>query len=223
MRYLNMTKIKICGIRRKEDIQYVNKFLPDYIGFIFAKGKRQVTSVQVKELCQELNSRIKKVGVFVNEEVDKVVRIAEECGLSAVQVHGDETPEYIEELRGHLTKINIITKGNVEIWKAFRVKDKDTINEMSGYKADVFVLDAYTDSSYGGSGKTFDWNLAVEAKKYGKIVLAGGINVKNASNAIEIVNPWAVDVSSGVETEGFKDEEKIRDFIATIQTLKNRG
>jgi phosphoribosylanthranilate isomerase len=204
-----MVKLKICGLRRNIDIEYVNRHLPDYIGFIFAESKRQVEPEQVKLLTGQLDYRIKKVGVFVNAALDKVLHTVDLCGLDVVQIHGDESPEYIYELKSKL-------KGT-EVWKAIRVKDADSIKTMKAYNADAFVLDAYVDGCYGGAGKTFDWSLAIEAKNYGNIVLAGGLNLKNVREATGLVHPFAVDISSGVETDGFKDEEKIKDFIYSVR------
>lgn len=207
-----MPKIKICGIRRIEDVNYVNKYMPEYIGFIFAESKRKVDCEQAKALGQGLDQRIKKVGVFVNAAVKNVVETAGECSLDAVQIHGDETPEYLKDLRTNL-------KGSrTEIWKAVRVKGEQCIKSLADYCADAYVLDAYVEGAYGGAGKTFDWNLALKASRYGKIILAGGLTPFNAWKATEVVNPFALDVSSGVETNGFKDEVKIREFINTVRS-----
>jgi phosphoribosylanthranilate isomerase len=211
-----MTKVKICGIRRKEDINFVNIYLPDFIGFIFAQSKRRLTCHEAKELSLELDKSIKKVGVFVNEKMDNVINIAEECDLDVVQIHGDETPDYIRSLKENLMKRS--PNSGVEIWKAIRVKDRSFLNDMDEFHADAFVLDTFTDGSYGGSGKTFDWSLVGEITKRKRIVLAGGLNIENVKSAIECVNPYAVDISSGVETEGYKDEIKIRDFINAVKS-----
>jgi len=201
-----VTKVKICGIRRECDIEYVNLHLPDYIGFIFAPSKRRVTREYTNFLTTKLDKRIKKAGVFVNEQLEEVIKTAKECSLDFVQIHGDETPEYISCLKSSL-------KVNTKIWKAVRVKNEDSIKSIEKFDADSFVLDAYSEDSYGGLGKVFDWKLAVEAKKYGNIILAGGLNLQNVAEAIKIVQPFAVDVSSGVESEGVKDEYKVKKFI----------
>lgn len=203
-----MVKVKICGIRRQEDIEYVNAHMPDYIGFIFAKSKREISPLQAGMLASNLNKSIKKVGVFVNEDISKIIETAGECRLDVVQVHGDETPEYI---------LNLKSKLKMEVWKAVRVKDEKSLERLKDYEADKFVLDAYNESSYGGAGKVFDWNLAVEAKKYGDIILAGGLDPQNIKEAVSIVQPCIVDVSSGVETDGWKDGGKIKDFIYSVR------
>ncbi|NLI58266.1 MAG: phosphoribosylanthranilate isomerase [Clostridium sp.] len=208
-----MTKVKICGIKRKEDIEYVNKYLPDYIGFIFAQSKRKVSIEFAMELKKNLSPKIKTVGVFVNEDLEKVLEITNKLSLDCVQIHGDEPCEYIEDL-----KEKIKSKKEVEIWKAIRVKDGDSIKKMSCFNVDAFVLDAYIEGVYGGAGKTFDWELASRAKEFGKIILAGGLDRENIKEGIEKVKPFAVDVSSGVETNEYKDEDKIRDFIYKVRS-----
>jgi phosphoribosylanthranilate isomerase len=206
-----MTKIKICGLKRIEDVQYVNKYLPDYIGFVFAESKRKVTMEQAAELREGLDSRIKAVGVFVNESLDKVVEIAEKCRLDAIQLHGDEDGLYVEKLKGSIK--------SVEIWKAIRVKDESSLLLLNEYKVDAFVLDAFVEGAYGGVGKVFDWKLAKLAKEYGRIIVAGGLSVDNVSGAVELVMPYGVDVSSNVETDGVKDELKIQGFIEKVRKV----
>ena len=209
-----MTGIKICGLKRKEDIEYVNKYMPEYIGFVFAKSRRQVEIEQAKELRSLLKQEIKTVGVFVNESMEKVVETAILCSLDFIQLHGDETPEYICTLKEALESKNY---AKIKIWKAVRVKDEESLKNLHAYNVDTFLLDTFVEGSYGGAGKTFDWNLAALAKNYGKIVLAGGLTIENVSNAIKAAEPFAVDISSGVESEGIKDETKIRDFINMVR------
>ena len=223
-----MTKIKLCGIRREIDIEYANKYLPDYIGFVFAKSRRQVSSDDAMQLISNLNPDIKTVGVFVNEQLDKVVQIADQCRLNVVQIHGDETPGYISLLKQKLTlsgfpfhdgccKYGGNTGEGTAIWKVIRVRNIESIKEMKCFNADAFILDTYTEGSFGGAGKSFDWKLAAEASNYGKIILAGGLNPENIKDAVIAAKPYAVDVSSGVETEGFKDEEKTKRFIYSVR------
>ncbi len=209
-----MPKVKICGLRRPEDITYVNKYLPEYAGFIFAESKRRVMPELAAALAANLDGRIRKAGVFVNETAEKVVEVAGGCGLDVIQLHGDEPPGYVEELKRRL----LDGKKEIKLWKAFRVKDAESLSKMKDYGVDAFVLDAYAEGSYGGSGKVFDWNLAMKAGKYGKIVLAGGLDAGNAWKAIGTLQPFALDVSSGVETGGCKDERKIREFINTVRS-----
>lgn len=214
-----MTNIKICGLKRIEDIQYVNKYLPQYIGFVFAQSKRRVSLDQAKSLKKDLDPRIKTVGVFVNESIEKIIEILNECRLDCIQLHGDENPQYIDKLRNSLNQHQ--AGSGAEIWKAVRVKDESSILMLDSYKVDAFVLDAFVEGSYGGAGKVFDWNLANLAKAYGKIFVAGGLNVENVSNAIQAVRPYGVDVSSGVETNDCKDESKIRCFMDKVREVDN--
>lgn len=204
-----MTKIKICGLKRELDIEYVNRHKPEYIGFVFAESKRRVSPKEAKKLSQKLDSGIKKTGVFVNETIDNVIATAKMCSLDVIQLHGEESQEFICMLQEK--------NPGTEIWKAIRVKSKEELKIMENYNVTGFLLDAYIEGTYGGAGKTFDWNLAVMAKKYGKIILAGGLESSNVNEAIALVQPFAVDISSGVETEGNKDEEKIKSFIYNVR------
>lgn len=209
-----MTGVKICGLRRKEDIEYVNRYMPQFAGFVFAESERRVTKEWAKELREGLMPGIKAVGVFVNEDMEKVADIVKYTGLDCVQLHGDESPEYIGRL---MESIKENEGKKIEIWKGIRVKNKDSLRMMSEYSVDAFILDTYVEGSYGGSGSVFDWQLASLAHEYGKIVLAGGLNPQNVREAVERVKPFAVDVSSGVETDGFKDEAKIKEFIRNVR------
>ena len=202
-------KIKICGIRRMEDVEIINKYKPDYIGFIFAKSKRQVTPEQAAELIAPLNGDTKTVGVFVNAPIEEVRKIAGTLNLNAVQLHGDEDAEYISSLRGI----------GCEIWKAIRIRDGGDINDISGTQK--LLLDKFKETEYGGSGETFDWSSVGKINTDKPIILAGGLTSENVLRGIEIFKPYAVDVSSAVETDGFKDEKKIREFINTVRNNGN--
>lgn len=203
-----MTKIKICGLRRIEDIEMVNKNLPDYVGFIFAESKRKVDKEKVKELIDRLDKRVKTVGIFVDETREEVKKIAKYCRLDILQFHGEETAEYCDHFRDQY-----------EIWKAFSVKDRGIEKRLLKYKKhiDLYLLDAYNKEVRGGSGKVFNWDLIEGMSKKYKIALAGGINSKNILEAVEKVNPYIIDLSSGVETDGFKDGEKIKEIIKKIR------
>lgn len=205
----NDVKIKICGIRRMEDVEIINKYKPDYIGFIFAKSKRQVTPEQAAELIAHLNGDTKTVGVFVNAPIEEVRKIAGTLNLNAVQLHGDEDAEYISSLRGI----------GCEIWKAIRIRDGGDINDISGTQK--LLLDKFKETEYGGSGETFDWSSVGKINTDKPIILAGGLTPENVLRGIEIFKPYAVDVSSAVETGGFKDEKKIREFINTVRNNGN--
>lgn len=209
-----MTKIKICGLRRVEDIGMVNKNLPDYVGFIFAESKRKVTKEKAKELIDKLGKRIKTVGVFVDERRENVEKTAKYCELDILQFHGEETAEYCDQFRS-----------KYEIWKAFPVKDRGIEERLLEYKGhtDLCLLDAYNKGVRGGSGKVFNWDLIEGISKKYKIALAGGITSKNILEAIEKVGPYIIDLSSGVETDGFKDEKKIKEIIKKIRRGGKNG
>lgn len=198
-----MTKIKICGLRRMEDIEYVNEFSPDYIGFIFADSKRYVEPSCVKRLIEKLSPEIKTVGVFVNEDINKISEISSMLNLDVIQLHGDENNDYILKLRNEKLR---------EIWKAVSVKNSDDLEKMSKIKADRILLDTYKKGERGGSGESFNWDI-LENVNCEDIILAGGLNCGNIRNAIQEVRPYMVDVSSGTESDGFKDREKIKKCI----------
>lgn len=197
-----MTKAKICGIKNQSDVEIVNAYKPDYIGFVFAKSKRQVTMEKAAELSGMLNEDIKKVGVFVDETPEKVAEIAKICRLDILQFHGKETPEYCKGFEGY------------EIWKSF-VGDENIFENIESYKscADAFLVD----SSVPGSGKKFDWNTIKGLSENYKIILAGGLNPENVGEAVGTVKPQVVDVSSGVEGEDGKSREKVEKFIGEVR------
>ena len=187
-----------------EDIDIINKYKPEYIGFIFAPTRRYVSPEFAAELKSHLADGIKAVGVFVNEPAEKVLEIAETVPLDVIQLHGDEDGDYIKSL------------GNrCEIWKAVRISGGEKIPEIAG--VDRVLLDKYDANEYGGIGKTFDWSAGAEIGGKTPVMLAGGLNKENVLRGIEIFNPAGVDVSSGVETDGVKDEDKIREFIETVR------
>jgi len=199
-----MVKIKICGLTRIQDIEYVNKYKPDYAGFVFAESKRKVTPYIARELIHYLSPDIKKVGVFVNMPVERVNEIIDICNLDIVQLHGDETPYYC----------TLIHK---PVWKAILIKDSSSLTDMDNYDVDAILFDSFSKESFGGTGRVFDWNIAASHKINKKLILAGGISANNVNQAIEIFNPYCVDVSSGVESDGVKSEYKIKQFIETIR------
>lgn len=203
-------KVKICGIRRAEDIEIVNKYLPDFIGFIFVPAsKRYVEPSVVAEFKKNLDSRIKTVGVFVNESIEKIREIKKICSLDVIQLHGEETPQFCEELGGR-------------IWKAIRVKDEDCVEILDTYAeyTELLLLDTYVDGTHGGTGQAFDWDLIEFFSADYNIGLAGGITRENVLKAKKKVEPELIDVASGSETNGIKDEEKIKDIIQIIRGKK---
>ena len=205
-------KIKICGLMRSKDIEYVNEFMPDYIGFVFAESKRQIDLNTAKKLKEQLKNSIKTVGVFVDEDIETIAQIVNEGVIEFVQLHGSEDESYILNLRQKL-------KSDIAIIKAVRVNSlnnnilKDNLLNKISTNADFVMLD-----SGAGSGEIFDWDKKIVCNK--PVFLAGGLNEYNVSEAIKKIQPFAVDVSSGVETAGFKDIEKIRSFIKKVKTEK---
>lgn len=208
-----MARVKICGITSENDVEILNRYLPDYAGFVFAKSRRQLTSEAAGRLSEKLSANIGRVGVFVNAELDDILEAVDAARLDAVQLHGDETSKGIEQLRQRLNS-------GIEIWKAIRVKDPGSISELSAFAADRYLLDAYVEGTYGGAGRSFDWEIAGKAAANTCIILAGGLNPTNAGAAVRAVRPFAVDVSSGVETGGIKDKKKIRDFLNAVEEVE---
>jgi phosphoribosylanthranilate isomerase len=203
-------KIKICGITNPEDARAACSYGADALGFVFAKSPRRISPQTTKLIISKLPPFIVTVGVFVNEERDKVREIAANCGLDRLQFHGDETPEYCDYFRD---KYKII--------KALRVRGINSLAGLSKYDVDAFLLDTYVRGSRGGTGIRFDWNLAVKAKRYGKpVILAGGIDSGNVEDAVKTVSPYAVDVSSAIEeTPGRKDHKLMRAFIEKVSKI----
>ena len=280
-----MTKIKICGLSRPADIEIVNQFLPDYIGFIFAKSRRLVSAETAKELKKLLDPRIQAVGVFVNEDIDTIIRLCR-CGGSApadrhnfngaagygveeadrhdpsevtglnlnetigygareedrydhnqevgydskeavgyasdlseqntagrvidiIQLHGDEDEAYIRRLKAEVS---------VPIIKAVRVRSSEDIHKAARLPCDFLLLDAYREDQYGGGGEVFDWTQIGRPNK--PFFLAGGITPGNVPEAIERARPYGIDVSTGVESNGYKDPAKVKDMITKVRSVR---
>lgn len=203
-----MTKIKICGLTRLEDMEAVNRLGPDYIGFVFAESRRKVTPQQAQRLKAELDYRIKSVGVFTNESVEFITAICDAGTIDMVQLHGNETETYLLELKQKIT---------CPIMKAVRVQNTEQIRMEANSGCDFLLLDTWKNGQYGGSGKMFDHDLIPELKK--PFFLAGGLSSANISQAILGCTPYGVDVSSGVETDGIKDQVKMKRFIKTIRDM----
>lgn len=199
-----MTKVKMCGLRREVDIENANKLLPDYIGYVFApKGKRYITPAAASELTKILDSRIIPVGVFVDEEVGNVIKIVDSGAIKIVQLHGSEDEDYIAKLRAN----------GITVIKAFIVKSASDIGLANNSSADYVLLDAGM-----GDGKQFDYKLLNAIKR--PYFLAGGLDPQNVGEAVEALSPYAVDVSSGIETDGYKSLEKMTAFINTVRRFR---
>lgn len=197
-----MTRIKLCGLRRTCDIIAANRLKPEYIGFVFAtKSRRYVTYDKAFELKGLLHADIKSVGVFVNETPDTVAKILKSGVIDIAQLHGNETEDYIKVLRA-LTDKPLI--------KAYKVETENDVSAAENSSADYILLD-----SGSGTGKTFDWELIEKIKR--PYFLAGGLCVDNVEEAVKTLNPFAVDVSSGIETNGYKDKNKMAEFVAAVR------
>ena len=198
-----MVKIKICGIKRLEDIEIVNRYKPDYIGFVFADSKRKVTYDLASKMKKNLDSSIKSVGVFVDEDIDEIIKLYEHGIIDIAQLHGLEDEDYIKKLK---QKSNY----QLEIINAIEMSNEKNLLEYDDSLADYLLLD-----SGKGSGKTFDWRLIRKDLKK-EFFLAGGLNAENIVKAIEEFDPYAVDLSSSVETNGYKDELKIKEVMEAV-------
>ena len=217
-------KVKMCGISKVETIPAVVEAKPDYMGLVFAPSKRQVTVEQAKILIEELhrgyakkygsdtehdkNDTIKTVGVFVNETIDNLVTIANEANLDAVQLHGDEDEAFIQSLK---------ERTNVEVWKAIQIRSAADAEAWIDSSADMLLFDAYHKDERGGTGEVFDWSSLDAFER--PFMLAGGIDSTNVARAIRTVRPYGIDISSGIETNGVKDDEKITAFTKIVKSI----
>ena len=239
-------KVKICGISKVETIPAIVDAKPDYMGLVFAPSKRQVTVEQAKTLVAELHKqyekafgivtvpmntdtaqdsqdsqdsqefvqgnsnfeKIKTVGVFVNETVENLLKIAEEVKLDVIQLHGDEDETFIQSLKECT---------NVEVWKAVQVRSASDAEKWIDSSADMLLFDAYHKDERGGTGEVFDWSSLDEFER--PFMLAGGMDSTNVARAIRTVRPYGIDISSGIETEGVKDDEKIKAFTHIVRTI----
>jgi phosphoribosylanthranilate isomerase len=198
-------KIKICGLTRMRDIDIVNELQPDYIGMIFAESRRRVTAGDALSMKRRLQAEIKAVGVFVNAEREEIARIAESGAVDLIQLHGDEDATYIEELRSSV-KLPII--------KAVRVRSPGQVLAAQGLPCPFLLLDTFQKGAYGGTGKAIDLSLIPALQK--PYFLAGGLFAGNIRKAAAL-RPYGLDISSGVETDGLKDAEKIREIIRIVR------
>ena len=226
-------KVKMCGISKVETIPAIVDAKPDYMGLVFAPSKRQVTVEQAKILVEELykqnvvgnnseaeqtepvtsldtasSETIKTVGVFVNETIENLLKIAEEVKLDVIQLHGDEDESFIQILK---------EQSNVEVWKAVQVRSAADAEKWIDSSADMLLFDAYHKDERGGTGEVFDWSSLDEFER--PFMLAGGIDSTNVARAIRTVRPYGIDISSGIEIEGVKDDEKMKAFTNIVRTV----
>jgi phosphoribosylanthranilate isomerase len=200
-------KVKICGITNVSDAIAAVEAQVDALGFIFYEGSpRYVAISAAAQIMREIPKLIIKVGVFVNAPAEQISAAIEQCALNVLQFHGDEPPEFCLQF-------------GLMSMKAFRVRDAESLQRLLAYKTDAWLLDAYAPNQLGGTGHTFNWELAVNARKWGRpIFLAGGLTPANVAQAVEYVSPYAVDVSSGVEiAPGRKDHQKMRAFVTAAK------
>ena len=223
-------KVKMCGISKIETIPAVIEANPDYMGLVFAPSKRQVTVEQAKTLVEELHKQyanrynrdaeqysnqtlihqefIKTVGIFVNETLDNLVTIATEVNLDAVQLHGDEDEAFIQSLK---------ERTNVEVWKAIQIRTAADTEKWIDSSAEMLLFDAYHKDERGGTGEVFDWSSLDAFER--PFMLAGGIDSTNVARAIRTVRPYGIDISSGIETNGMKDDKKITAFTKIVKSI----
>ena len=197
-----MIKIKICGITNLDDALAAEELGADALGFNFyKKSPRYIEPQKAAEIIAQLPPFILPVGIFVNEREERIREIKSQVCLQAVQLHGDETPEFCQRFGSRVIK-------------AFQVKDKESLKHMAHFQVSAYLLDSYKEGMRGGTGATFDWHLAVVAKTFGRVILAGGLTPENVAEAVKLVQPYGVDVAGGVEREkGIKDHAKLRKFI----------
>lgn len=203
-----MTRIKLCGMRRLEDIEVVNELKPDYVGFIFAqKSRRYVRPDQAKQLIQRLAPSIKAVGVFVNDmDAQAVVDIARSCGLGAVQLHKDKDDARVDAIH----TLTVKDSKPLTIIRAFSIASAEDVDPVEKSHADLVLVD----HGGGGTGESFDWSLIQSLER--DFFLAGGLTPENVGEAIHLTKPLAVDASSSLETDGFKDPQKMRVFVQAV-------
>jgi phosphoribosylanthranilate isomerase len=200
-----MIRVKFCGITNIDDALKACELGVDALGFVFAKSKRQISPEKAAEIIEKLPPLISTVGVFVDEDIDIVKDIKEKCRLDYIQLHGDETSDYCRLLNGKIIKT---IKNNIET--------------ISYYEVSCILLDTYVPGVSGGTGKVYDWSLALKAKKYNKpIILAGGLTPENVAEAVRKVKPYGVDVSSGIEkSPGEKNYKKMKEFMKRVREGK---
>ena len=204
-----MVKVKICGITNIEDAMAAIDAGADALGFVFFReSPRYISPENAKAIINALPPFIVKTGVFVNEPIENIEKIISMTGVDLIQLHGNESPEMCRSSR--------------RIIKAFRVKSMESMDPLNDYKelVSAFLLDTYTPDVLGGTGQIFNWDIAIEAKQFGRIILAGGLTPENIADAVKRVAPYAVDVSSGIESKrGKKDHKKMQFFIERAKSV----
>ena len=209
---LNMVRVKICGITNLEDAQEAIKLGADALGFNFYKrSSRYIEPANAKPIIEALPPLISLVGIFVDEfSPERIRSIAHAIGLGTIQLHGSESPEYVKKI------------SEVRIIKAFRVGENFDLTQLAAFRVGAYLLDAYDATQLGGTGKTFNWDVAVQAKQHGRVILAGGLSSENVAEAILQVRPYAVDVCSAIESEpGKKDFQKMEALFREVHRARS--
>ena len=203
---MTKTKIKICGLSRERDIDYANQYLPDYVGFVlhYPKSRRYISVERAQELGRLLNPGIQIVGVLVDQPLETAVSLLGDCVIDIAQLHGHEDETYIKALKERTGK---------EVWKAFQIRSAEDVAAAKASSADMVVLD-----SGMGSGEVFDWSLIADFDR--PYFLAGGLSPQNAVRCVKQLHPYGIDLSSGVETNGVKDKDKISSVIHAVRRMK---
>ncbi len=203
-----MVKVKVCGITSPEDARVAAGSGADAIGLVFAESPRRVSAQEAREISAALPEGVARVGVFVSEEPEEVLRIAREVGLDYAQLHGDETAEEVAAVR----------EGGLKVIKALRVRGAESLEALGEHEADLLLLDAYSEKMRGGTGERFDWSLAKELEGYANILVSGGLNPENVREVIELFEPYGVDASSSLEdAPGKKNRDRVRRFVSAAK------
>ena len=203
-----MVLVKVCGITNTQDALAAAEAGADAVGFIFVASPRRIGANEAREISSALPEDVLKVGVFVNAAPEEVLEIVREVGLDYAQLHGDEGPEVVAAVRD----------GGVRVIKALRVRDASSLEDLTRYGADLYLLDAYSEKARGGTGERFDWNLAKTLIGRDNIVVSGGLNPDNVAEAIRAFEPFGVDASSSLEdSPGEKNDERVRRYVSAAK------
>lgn len=205
------TRIKICGITNLEDALLALQLGADALGFVFSKSPRQISPEKAHEIISKLPPLVSTVGVFADEPLARIVETLDACSIDVIQLHGDESQKYCSELK----------EFNKKIIKATRIRDELSLLELLNYDVDAYLFDSYSKEAYGGTGKTFDWNL-IKGRNFSKpIILSGGLAADNVAEAINFFKPYGVDASSRLEKEpGIKNPELVKEFVKAVRGIK---
>jgi phosphoribosylanthranilate isomerase len=204
-----MVFVKVCGITSPENARAAARSGADAIGLLFAESPRRIGVGRAREISAALPPGVAKVGVFVDASAGEVIEVAREAGLDYAQLHGEETPRMVAEIR----------EGGVRVIKALRVRDESSLDHVRDYAADLYLLDSWSKEARGGTGERFQWGLAEKVRGYDNILISGGITPENVGEALEFFEPYGVDASSSLEqAPGEKDDERVRRFVSAAKS-----